>query len=244
MEDNNNIVDYLEQNMDMNNLMENINDMPQTQPTFEQPAPQYDPKIDIPPPNPNDPTQEQIMMMQTVTDARQIQGATIMSTQPGPGIQVQSTVLFNGKFYPMTLFQPKVLEQLHAVQQQMRIQQQQQLQQQLQQQIPLPCSVQHPPPTPKKVPNNDNPVIDLAKDNISDVATSEKENKVSMSAPLMLDYKKSILVLILVLAIMNSGLDEYIIGKVAFLNNKMVMLVCKALILTVIYHLVASFIPK
>lgn len=231
MEDNkNDIVNYLEENMDMTNLMENINDMPQTQPNFE---PQYDPKIDIPPPNPNDPTHEQIMMMQNVTDARQIQGATIMSTQPNNGMQSVSAIWFNGKFYPITLFQPKVIEQLYANHYQMQMQRQQ-----IQQYEP----VQNTVVTPRKIPNNDNPVIDLANNHTSDNVTEVKEEKVSIFAPLFLDYKKTVLVLLLVLAIMNSGLDQFIISKVPFLDNKMIMLICKAVFLSIIYHLVASFI--
>jgi hypothetical protein len=246
----NNIVEYLDTNMDVDNLMSNINKLPTSRPNFADPV--QPPNYVRPSPQPNHHlSQEQIMMMQNITDARQIPSATIMTTQSAPGNEPQSAVFYNGIQYPLILFKPEVLQQM----QQMQMQRQQPIPQAPIPQLPIPQVPIPQVPMPVLEPpiaTNNQSVIDLTVKQDSENLTShsrgvmclsEEVKEVSLITSLYKDYGKSILVLCLLL-LMYTGFDKMIIEKVAFLDNVMIMVACKAIVLTIIYHLIATYLMK
>jgi|SaaInlStandDraft_4_1057021.scaffolds.fasta_scaffold18497_2 hypothetical protein len=263
----NNVVEYLDTNLDVDNLINNIGQLPVSQPTFTAPQPQQQqPRTQPPyqyqqPPQqyqqplaqPDNVSQEQMMMMQNITDARQLPGAEIITSQSAPNVKPSSAVLYNGQLFPLIFFKEEVLQQM------------QQMQMERLPPVPPPTpmipstSVIPPPPvvepmiTPTLKPNQS--LIDLTVKEDSENLTShsrgvivqsieEVDEKVSIIKQIFGGYKQSILVLLLTVLIMYNGLDKIIIEKVAFLDNHLIMLACKALLITIIYHIIAIFIKN
>ena len=225
MQADNNIVGYVDENID--NLMNEIERLPQSQPKFEQqPAIQQ--------PTTQQPMQQDLMMMQDVTDARQLPGARLINVNIDDYGQTQTVLLFNGKTYPLTAFQPRVIQQIQDMT------------------IPPPYHVPKPvqtlpPPQPKV--SADQPLIDLTQEpevsnTISEKKDVEEEVPKSMITPFLQGYNKSIIVLVLVLVFMNSTFDSLLINKLPFLANQYAMLVLKAVVLALLYHVIQNFVKN
>lgn len=263
--DQTNIVDYLDENLnneqDMEKLMDGISQMPQSQPnfnveqqpmTYEQPVRREQPEHNF--------SHETVKRIQSIVDANQIPNATIVSTQPGSAGEVSHAMSIDGEFYPLIMFQNSVVQQVQS-----RMMQQNR-QRQVQPVIPMQPTMmptQQPiipiqqtvpmQPFSQPIPENPKNIIDLSqKPELTEDLTSHsrgvpedeiKENE-SMIAPLFRNYNKSILVFVLILILMNNLLDGKVIALVPFLTNNYAMLGLKALILTIIYHIITAFIVK
>lgn len=126
-------------------------------------------------------------------------------------------------------------------------------------------SLSFPPPAPPAPPAPlapptfsmpPRPVIDLSIKVDSENLTSYSRGNViknieqkplieeTMIKKICKGYKKSFLVLILVLLLMNNYLDAKIIEKVSLLGNNMIMLSTKAIILAIVYHIVSICVLK
>ena len=108
----NNIVNYLDKNFNENELMKNITQLPVSKPTFDTMpttnVAQNEQRQHISPPI----TQEQMMMMQNITDARQIPNAEIITLQEVGLDKPSIFISFNGQIYPPILFKEEVLNQI------------------------------------------------------------------------------------------------------------------------------------
>lgn len=227
-------------------------------------APQYQPQMPVQMPTQNvvqmpsqpmvQPTMdasispETIKWIQNISDANQIPDAVIMSTCATPDREPSHYMIIQKRQFPLIMFQNAVIQQvkqrmmnanaMHAQAQQDRIPYDKVTHENVAQNVTQPVTQK---------------IIDLSqKPEESEILTSHsrgvpedeiKENE-SMIAPLFKNYNKSIMVFVLILIFMNTFMDEKVVTMVPFLNNGYAMLGIKAVILTILYHLLSAFLIK
>lgn len=238
---NTDVIDYLNQNTNantndadnMNDIIDNLNTMPTSQPKVFTETP-----VQAPVPH---------FCQQTTQEFRY---PVQVASQSDPNAPAQFYQMFSD--YPIQNQPVNLQSILDKIVQLAPPTQPIQPTQPLLQPLPAPTqlSVQQPPLQPQPpVQQSDHPVIDLSqKQDIEEsVHTSHsrvayKDSEQLLTKTLIQESKKSILVFILILLFTNTYFDAQIISFIPIFGNKTFLLLGKTLLISLIYFLLSVFI--